>query len=370
MKTVISIAAVLLVVTAAQPLAQVPAQTPEQTPAQSHGMILEQVLFKVNGEIFTKTDLEARQITALRDQNRQINNPADLQNDASLKAMLLQVTPTLLVDAVDELLMLQRGRELGLTPTTAQVKDAADRIKAQNNITTDEQLRKALVESGMTYEEFEKNLATQYVIVRLQQQEIMPRVQLTDEEAKEYYRTHTKEFEKPATITIRDIFLSVPTVTQGGQVGTNAATDDEIARKIADIRARAMRGEAFTALVAEVSESPSKANGGLIGPINVSELAPQVRELVDKMKVGDISDPIRTPNGYQLIKLDSRVDAAPEPFEAVRDDIAERVGQSRMNDEQKKYIDRLRAQAIIEWKNDDLKKMYEEKMAGKSPDLK
>jgi parvulin-like peptidyl-prolyl isomerase len=204
----------------------------------------------------------------------------------------------------------------------------------------------------------------------VQQQEIMPRVQLTDEESKEYYRTHTKEFEKPATITIRDIFISVPTTTQGGQPVMNVAADDEIAKKIADIRARALKGEDFATLVAEVSESPSKANGGLIGPINVSELAPQVRELIDKLKPGEISEPIRTPNGYQLIKLETRLEAAPEPFEAVRDQIADKVGSTRMEGEQKKYIEKLRAQAIIEWKNDELRKLYEQKMAAKSPELR
>ena len=292
-----------------------------------------------------------------------------MQNDASLKALLIEVTPDLLANAIDELLMIQRGKELGLEPTASQLTDAADRIKKQNGITTDAQFRASLVQEGMTLEEFEKNLRTQYIVARLQQQEIMPRVQLTDEESKEYYRTHTKEFEKPATITIRDIFMSVPTTTQGGQPEMNVAADDEVAKKVADIRARALKGEDFAKLVAEVSESPSKANGGLVGPINISELAPQVRALIEKMKPGDVSEPIHTPNGYQLIKLETRVEAAPEAFEAVKDQIADRVGSSRMDDEQKKYIEKLRAQAIIEWKNDDLKKMYEEKMAAKSPGL-
>jgi peptidyl-prolyl cis-trans isomerase SurA len=363
MKRATIFVAAFLAMAAAQPSAQSPA-APQP---QSTGMILEQVLVKVNGEIFTKTELESKQIAALREQNRQVNNPADLKNDDSLKATLLEITPALLVDAVDELLIIQRGRELGLTPTAAQLKDAADRIKKQNNITTDTQFRAALVESGMSYEEFEKNLEKQYVIARVQQEEIMPRVQLTDAESQEYYKAHTKEFEKPATITIRDIFLTVPTTTQGGQPVMNVAADDEIAKKAADIRERAVKGEDFTKLVAEVSESPSKANGGLIGPINVSELAPQVRTVIDKMKVGEISEPIRTPNGYQLIKLETRSEAAPEAFEAVKDQIADKVGSTRMEGEQKKYIEKLRAQAIIEWKNDDLKKMYEQKMAAKSP---
>lgn len=333
-------------------------------PMLGQGVILEQVLVKVNGEIFTKTDLEQMQIQALREANRQVNSPADLRSDASLKAALIEITPGLLISAIDELLQLQRGHELGLKPTPEQLKDTADRIKKQNNITTDAQFRAALSQSGMTYEEFEKNLERQYVITRLQQQEIMPKIQLTEEEAREYYRTHTKEFEKPATITIRDIFIAVPTAVQGGQTVTNVGADDEAAKKIADVRARLMKGEDFVKLVGEVSESASKANGGLIGPLNVSELAPQVRELLDKLKPGEVSQPIHTTTGYQLIKLETRTETTPEAFDVVREEIGNRIGASRLDVEQKKYIEKLRAQAIIEWKNDELQKMYTQKMAG------
>jgi len=337
-------------------------------PVFTQGVILEQVLVKVNGEIFTKTDLEQLQIQALRESNRQVNNPGDLRTDATLKAALVEITPTVLTQAIDELLLVQRGKELGLQPSPEQMKDTADRIKKQNNITSDAQFRAALQQSGMSYEEFEKNLEKQYVIARVQQQEIMTKIQLTEEESREYYRTHLKEFEKPATISIREIFVSVPTSVQGGQTVTNVAADDETAKKVADIRARAVKGEDFAKLVTEVSESPSKANGGLIGPINLSELAPQVHELLDKMKTGDISAPIRTPNGYQLIKLETRTVPTPEPFESVREDIANRIGASRLDVEQKKYIDKLRAQAIIEWKNDDLRKLYDQKMGGGASD--
>ena len=332
-------------------------------PVFGQGVILEQVLVKVNGEIFTKTDLEQLQIQALKESNRQVSNPGDLKTDASLKAALVDITPAVLVQAIDELLLVQRGKELGLQPNATQLKDTADRIKKQNNITTDAQFRAALAQSGMTYEEFEKNLEKQYVIARVQQQEIMTKIQLTEEEAREYYRTHLKEFEKPATISIRDIFIAVPTSVQGGQVVTNVAADDETAKKIADIRARILKGEDFAKLVAEFSESPSKANGGLIGPINISELAPQVHDIIDKMKPGDVSEPIRTPNGYQLIKLETRTESAPEDFDKVREDIANKVGSSRLDVEQKKYIDKLRAQAIIEWKNEELHKLYDQKLA-------
>src|ERR1051325_2323536 len=74
--------------------------------------IIEQVLVKVNGEIFTKTDLEQRQVTVLR----QRGQAADLKSDPTnqqLRKALNDVTPAIMVDVVNEMLVVQRGRELG-----------------------------------------------------------------------------------------------------------------------------------------------------------------------------------------------------------------------------------------------------------------
>src|SRR6476660_9805359 len=85
--------------------------------------ILEQVLVKVNGDIITKTDLETRQIAAIRGRiNSQVDADA-LKNDAQLKQMLAEVTPRILVDAIDELLMIQLGKEKGYHATDQQFKD-------------------------------------------------------------------------------------------------------------------------------------------------------------------------------------------------------------------------------------------------------
>src|SRR5689334_4451283 len=78
--------------------------------------VIEQVLVKVNGEIFTKSDLEQRQIAALRARNRGITEN-DLKNDAELKKALADITPGIVVQAVDELLMLQRAKEMSLKLT-------------------------------------------------------------------------------------------------------------------------------------------------------------------------------------------------------------------------------------------------------------
>src|SRR5215471_1139006 len=81
-------------------------------PAALDADIIEQILVKVNGDIFTKTDLEARQVAALRQRGQPIDLKSE-QGDAQLRKALDEITPQIIVDVVDEMLIVQRGHELG-----------------------------------------------------------------------------------------------------------------------------------------------------------------------------------------------------------------------------------------------------------------
>ena len=105
----------------------------------------------------------------------------------------------------------------------------------------------------------------------------------------------------------------------------------------------------------------------MIGPILRNELAPSLQKALENLKTGDVSEPIRTPRGYQVVKLESATVPAPAPYEEVRDLIADRVIQQKQNVERRRLIERLRAQAIIEWKNDELRKLYEKQIAAGEP---
>ena len=130
-----------------------------------------------------------------------------------------------------------------------------------------------------------------------------------------------------------------------------------------DARTRLLAGEDFGKVAGEVSDSASKANGGLIGPFSHDDMSPQMQELLDKMKPGDITPAIRTPRGYQILKLETLKVQTVQPFDKVRDLIADKVASERTRNEMRKFLTRLRAQAIIEWKNDELKKAYEKQLA-------
>jgi parvulin-like peptidyl-prolyl isomerase len=335
---------------------QPPPAAPEPRP-QTKGTILQKIIVKVNGEIFTQTDLEEQQVLNLREKDPKLG-----QNDAALQAAIAEVTPTILVEAVDELLLIQKARELKRPFTDENFRSAIDNVKKQNNL-DDAGLQKAMAQEGITMADLRANFEKAYY-VQLARQEIMRNMTLTEQEARQYYAKHPDQFMKPASVTVRDILVEVPTTTgPDGQPATSAADNEAAQQKIAAIRERLTKGEDFAKVAAETSDSGSKANGGLIGTVLLSDLDPKLRELFDKLEPGQVSEPIRTTRGYQLFKVDSRSTAEPQPFEAVREEIAQRIYEERLQGEMKTFLGKLRETALIEWRDPAYKAMYEKKRA-------
>ena len=280
----------------APPILQPPVVQQPAVPAPTGGRveIIEQVLVKVNGEIITKTELENRQVAALRQRAQQMS-------DDELKKAIAAITPDILVDAVDELLLLQRGKELGYKVTDEQFKRVLENIRKENKLESDEQFHAALKQEGISVDQLRKNLEKQMVINQVQQVEVAGKVGITETEAQAYYDEHKNEFTTPASLTLRELLVAVK--TDGANV--SVAADDAAKAKAEGLLARARAGESFAKLVAEASEAPSKANGGLVGPLSAEELDPGVRKLIEGLKPGAVTDVFKTGGGYALLQLDA-----------------------------------------------------------------
>ena len=320
--------------------------------------IIEQVLVKVNGDIITKSELEQRQIAVLRQQMKSEVDLQALQNDEQLKKRLAEITPQLLVETIDDLLLMQLGKEKGLRLSDEMFNRWLSNLRKEQNLLDDQKFDQALKTEGMTLADLRRNVERQFLIQEVQRQEVGSKLQITEAEARQYYQYHQQEFVEPAAVSLREILIEVPASAQEN----SAAAFDAAAERAAEVRARLSGGEDFAKVAADVSAAPSKANGGLIGPIVVAELSPTLQQTLEKLKPGDITQPIRTARGYQIIKLETSKAAAVQPFESVRDVVAEKVYNERQRSEVQKFLNRIRSQAIIVWKNDELKRAYEQQI--------
>jgi peptidyl-prolyl cis-trans isomerase SurA len=309
--------------------------------------VIEQILVKVNGDIITKTDLEQRQIAALRRSNI---DPNVLKNEEQLKQAIAKVTPEILVETIDEMLQVQLGREKGLKLSDENFNRWLTNLRKENNLIDEQKFQAALKQEGMTIADLRRNVEKSFLLTEVQRSEIGSKLQITEEEAKQYYQSHQQEFVTPATVTLREIFIE----------GADGAAAEE---KASATRERLASGEDFGKVASEVSSAASKANGGLIGPLQLADLSQSLQDTLKKMKPGDITQPIKTAKGYQILKLETMAQSTVQPFDSVRDVVAEKVYGSRQRIELQRFLSRIRNQAIIEWKNEELKKAWEQQIA-------
>ena len=321
------------------------------SPTDPVGIVLERVLVKVNGDIVTQTELEERQIGLIRQRGLQP------RNDDELRRALQDVTPEVISGAVDELLLIQRARELGYQFTDEQFEEILGDLMAENGFETEEEFQEALAQSeGMTLDDLRRVMERQILVNQVQQIEVLGPVTLTEIEAREHYEANIAQYTDPATVTMREILIRVPE----GLGGAGGAVDDQVRADAAEARQRVLDGEDFALVAVAVSDAASKANGGLIGPIDVSLLSSTLSDVLAGLAVGEISEPIRTPLGYQVLRLEGRTQPEPRPFDEVRDGISENVFNDRRLAEYARYLDRLRNEADFEWKDDRVKQAFDD----------
>lgn len=324
--------------------------------------ILEQVLVKVNGDIVTKTEFEQRQVSALRSRPEfATRNPTEIE----LQQVVGELTPQLILEAVDELLLVQRARELNYALGDEQFTQILDSIKKSNNMTEEAQFQAALKQEGMTLADLRRQIERNMMLSQVQRSEVVEKISVSEEEARAYYDARRTEFTTPSELTLREILIEVPTSDRG----VNVAQDEEARERAIEIRKRLLNGEPFPRLAAEFSASPSKANGGLIGPIKSEELAPELQKLLDSVKVGDVAEVIRTTRGYQILKVESRTETKIRTFEEARSAITSRVIESKQRAALQRYLDTLREQATIRFGNQELERAYQQALTRRRQEI-
>jgi parvulin-like peptidyl-prolyl isomerase len=316
--------------------------------------IIEQVLVKVNGEIVTLSDWEKRQFAALR--GRQ--DLAKLQpNDPLFIRAVTEITPALILSTVDELLWLQRAREHGWALTKERFAEfVADIKKSQPDIADDAAFKRALEAEGMTEDDLFRDIERDMLVREVQRQDVTNKIAVSEEEIRTYFENNRAEFTTPTEISVREILIAVPTSDRG----VNVAEDEAAKAKAEEIRKRLVSGEPFPRLAGELSDSGSKANGGLIGPLKLDDLDARLQKLLAPLKVGEITEVVQTSRGYQIFRMETRSETKSRTLDEARAEVSRRVAQEKSQGEMLGYLEKLRAQAKITWRNDDLKRLYEQ----------
>ena len=295
--------------------------------------VIEQIVAKVNGDIITRGELEhSRQ--ALEAELKQQSAPA-----AKMRDLLKEKEADALRDQIDQLLLVQKAKELSIDVTAEVKKEMAD-IQMQNKITDSDKFHQWVQEqSGMPYEDLEQQMKNRSMTQRVIRQEVGGRITIPKSELLKYYEEHKSEFIRQEQVFLREILVS--------SVGKTPEQVAAAEKRAKDILARAKKGEKFPELARDTSDAESAKNFGEIGWFKKSDLNPSLQHLF-KEKRGYLTDVMKTENGFVIFKLEERHEEGLAPFEEVENEITEKLYVPRMQPKVREYLTKLREQAFLE----------------------
>src|SRR5882762_8494098 len=163
--------------------------------------VIEQIVAKVNGDIITRGELE-RSRQALEAELKQQSAPA-----AKMRELLKEKQADALRDQIDQLLLVQKAKELSIDVTAEVRKELAD-IQMQNKITDSDKFRQWVQEqSGMPYEDLEQQMRNRAMTQRVIRQEVCGKITIPKSELLKYYEEHKSEFIRQEQVFLREILI-------------------------------------------------------------------------------------------------------------------------------------------------------------------
>jgi peptidyl-prolyl cis-trans isomerase SurA len=302
--------------------------------AQQKGRVIEEIIARINNEIVTLTDYR-RADAALEDETRQ-DCPACTPD--KLQEMVKTKRENLLRDLIDQSLLAQKGKDLGINVEPSVVK-RLDEIRQQYGWKDMDELESQLRAQGISIEDFKNNLRNGFLTQEVIKREVGSHIQISHEDVAKYYEEHKDEFERPETVVLSEFFLSTQQKPESEIPAIEAKANGYLARL--------QRGESFEELARRYSEGSTAKDGGYLGPFKRGELSKEIEDQVFSMKRGDLTGVIRTKTGFLMLRVEQRFEAGLQPLDKVEGEIDNRLYMQRTQPELRKYLATLREQSYV-----------------------
>src|SRR5436305_4006467 len=283
------------------------------------------VAAEVNGRPIQNDELE-------KIYQSQYPQTVERSNEDQVMSNKLEVLNSLITNEI----MMQRAEKLGLTAVDADVEAEFNKMKSPY---TKEEFDKQLAAKHLTVADLKGQIRRDLTVNKLINKEITSHITITDADVTNFYNANKESF----NLAEPQVHMAQILVTpfQGAPVrnlkNSKATNDAEAQNKVKDLAARLGRGEDFGSLAQNYSEDPDSApNGGDMGFVpqsNLEKASPELRKLVDSLQPGAFSPPVRTQDGYRILKVITREPAGqrdlndPRVQQNIRDTLLNRKDQ-------------------------------------------
>ena len=307
------------------------AQARPSTPASPYGgATVEEIIARVDDQIITKSDYDRAQAEA--DQEMR-------QRGATMQA-ISDSHKELLRNLIDQQLWLAKGKQLGITGETELV-NRLNEIRKQYNLATMDDLEKAAKEQGVSFEDFKANIRNQIITQEVMRDQVGRKIAPTPGEVQRYFEAHKQDYAQPESVKLGEILIS-----------TGSQPDDpqklaEAKAKADDIEARLHAGGDFSQLARSFSEGTTATEGGDLGQYKRGQLDPLFEQKTFGLKTGEFTDPIRTKQGFVILKVIQHVEGGAPQLKDVENDVEQNYFEAKAGPAMRQYLAQLREESAI-----------------------
>ena len=249
------------------------------------GEMLDRIAAVVNDGVVLDSELED-QIGIVSERLRQQKLELPPQN-----VLREQVLERLILQEIQA----QRATKAGLKVSDETLNTALTDVAQRNNLTLS-QLPEALQQQGIDYASYRDDMRKELTLGLLRQRDVLQRISITPREIDQYLEKEAKAPSADKEYNVSHILIAVPQEATPQQL-------DEAAKRAQEVYTRAKGGEDFAKLALAYSKSQTALEGGALGWRKGGELPTFLSDIIAKLKPGEVSEPLRTPTGYHIIRL-------------------------------------------------------------------
>ncbi len=314
--------------------------------------IVDEIIARVNDQIVTRAELEKAKAQAQDELKQQSPNDWQAKWNDEQKDVLRGL--------IDKQLLLEKGKELGITGETEVVK-RLNQLRQQMSLASIDDLEKEAQKQGVSFEDFKETIRVRVVTEQVIGQDVGSHIHITNDDIQEWYNKHQKELEGPEEVGLSEIMVSVPAAKPVENKDNPAATQEQPAEdpaKVAEAEAKAKqlleqlrKGTKFEDVAKASSDGPTASQGGTLGNFKRGELAKDLEDKTFSLKAGETTDVIRTKQGFIILKVIGHRAAGVAPLKDISDRIREAVYAERLEPAARGYLTKLREQAYIDIKS-------------------
>lgn len=308
-------------------------------PCLGADQVVEEIVARVNNQIITRGEY-------LRSKE-DLRKEAQQQDPVNADKIVADRDKDVLRDLIDQQLLLDKGKELGITADTELIKKL-DQMRKEMNLESMEDLEKAATAQGVSFEDFKQNMRNQIITQQVIGKEVGSRLNISKEDEQKFYDEHKNELDQPEQVRLSEILIS--TEKKPNDKRDEAQVVQAAQEKANSVLEEIKKGAKFDDVAKKSSEGPSAAQGGDLGYFKRGTLAKELEDKTFSMKVGDVSEVIRTKQGFIILKATDHTEAGIPPMNKIEQRIQDAVYMQKLQPALREYLTKLREDAFIEYK--------------------